>query len=95
MDRQTSLGWDAFCPGHISRSPWRRAILLSSSVRDDDVTEMHLRRLIKKSHAFSLSTWELQNEILHGDTREAQKAIRSSLIRAKVEEAYQYFQDKW
>ena len=85
---QTSIGWDAFLRGQIS-SLWRKTILYASSIRDEDATETHLRRIIRKLHSFSLALWEYRNGILHGTTRDERREIRSSLIRAKVVEAYE------
>ena len=85
---QTSLGWDAFCRGQLSRS-WRRAILYSSSVKDEYPTETYLRHIKKKLHSLSLTLWECCNGILHGDTKAAQRELRLALIKDRVKEAYE------
>jgi len=89
---QTAIGWDAFFRGHISKA-WRKAILQTSSIRDADATETHLRRLIKHLHAFSLSVWEYRNGVLHGTTYSTKREQRRKLVREKVNSAYDlYFQ---
>mmetsp|Transcript_24137 Transcript_24137/g.34594 ORF Transcript_24137/g.34594 Transcript_24137/m.34594 type:complete len:1267 (+) Transcript_24137:682-4482(+) len=89
---QTTIGWDAFLRGQISHL-WRKAILFSSPVRDEDAAETHLRRLIKKLHSFSLSMWECRNGIIQGNTQETRRAIRSATIRDKVKEAYTLYSE--
>ena len=89
---QTNIGWEAFLRGHISTS-WRKAILLANPIRDEDATELHLRRLIKKLHALSLSIWECRNKILHGDTMEQRKTTKTKLIKDKVTDLYNLYYD--
>mmetsp|Transcript_5492 Transcript_5492/g.8104 ORF Transcript_5492/g.8104 Transcript_5492/m.8104 type:complete len:785 (+) Transcript_5492:1386-3740(+) len=89
---QTAVGWDAWFRGHFCLS-WRKAILFSNPKRDDDATETHLRRLMKKLHSFSLAVWECRNGILHGDTREKRRTIRTLLIRDKVIECFELYME--
>ena len=87
---QTSLGWDAFFRGQLSTS-WRKAILYSSPVRDNDTTETHLRWLLKKLHKYSLDVWEFRNGVLHGATNKERRHLQADLLREKVEAAYDQF----
>lgn len=90
---QTAIGWDALFRGQLSSS-WRKAILFSSSIRDEDATEQYLQRIIKKLHAFSLAIWASPNGILHGNTRDEKREARLALIRSKVTEAYELYAEK-
>ena len=87
---QNDIGWEGFFRGFLSKS-WRKAILFASPVRDEDATELKLRGLIKQLHLFSLSVWECRNKVIHGDTRETSRAIRSALIREKASKAYDLY----
>jgi hypothetical protein len=85
-----SIGWNGFFRGFISIY-WKKAILFTSPKRDEDATELKLRGLIKKLHSFSLSVWECRNKVIHGDTREKSRAIRTALIREKASAAYSLY----
>ena len=87
---QSQLGWGAFFKGQLSCS-WRKAILFSNPIWDEDVTETHLRGIIRRLHTISLAVWACRNGILHGDTFDKKRELRSKLIREKVAEAYALF----
>lgn len=63
-------------------------LLYSSLIRDEEATETHSRRIIKRLHSFSLAVWACRNGIRHGAAVAEKKEVRSALIQAKVREAY-------
>jgi len=68
-----------------------RAILFSSPIRDEDATEIHLRRLLKKLHSLSLEVWEFRNDILHGATLEQSRAIARAATQEQVTRLYELY----
>lgn len=68
--------------------------MLFSPVRDEDATETHLRRVIKKLHSFSFAVRACRNGVLYGTTVNEQRETRTVLIRQKVIEAYELHNEK-
>jgi hypothetical protein len=88
---QTAIGWDHLLRGRISQK-WSNAYQICTGTNNAIKTGQWTKHLIRALWYYSKSLWVYRNGVVHGHSKEEEKAREKERLQRLVEEEFKLYQ---